>query len=93
MQHSERFWIRSFLLPSTTRLAPIQFAVAVSKKVSPTAVGRNSIKRMVYEIVEKTIPANHAGIGIIVGVKKDLSKVSPADIEIDLSVLLKKVFK
>ena len=93
MQHSERFWIRSFLLPNTTRPVAGKFAVAVSKKVSPTAVDRNSIKRMIYGLISKTSLSCDVGFGVIVGVKKSLRDVSPADIENELFLLLKKVSK
>ncbi len=93
MQHSERFWIRSFLLPDSKKDRASRFAVAVSKKVSPTAVGRNAIKRRIYGLVEKLVSEKQPALGIIVGVKTKIMDIPLDQIEAELSVLLKKVLK
>jgi len=97
VQHGEYFWVRSLVLPApiSTLKSPnvSKFAVAVSKKVAPTAVARNAIKRKIYETIKKTVSIDQTGLGVIVGVKKDISSLSSAQFETDLSVLLKKVLK
>gem|GEM_PF-965815 len=75
VSHSERFWLRSFLLPSES---PSRFSVAVPKKVAATAVSRNKIKRLVYraiEMVQKEQATDLIGKASIFGLKKDISAV------------------
>ena len=85
--HSDNFWLRALKVDVS------RFAVAVSKKVVPTAVGRNNIKRKVYLLIEKIVPLNNQGLGVIVGVKKNIKSLPLTEIESELSFLLKKVLK
>ena len=90
VQHSERFWMRSFLLPVGL---PSRFAVAVPKKVGKTAVMRNKTKRLVYKAVEvfdKAVLANQSGHMVIFGVKKDVSKLPFTEIAQEIKDLLLK---
>ena len=93
VQHSERFWIRSFLLAEEKKLNTAKFAVAVSKKTAPTAVARNSIKRKIYKVIEKVVSTDSSRIGVIVGVKTNLNTLTPSQFEPELTLLLKKVLK
>jgi ribonuclease P protein component len=83
--------MRSFLLP--TGLSS-RFAVAVSKKVAPTAVLRNKIKRLVYKAIEITDTqtlADQSGQMVIFGVKNDVTKVSFPEIGEEIKNLLLKI--
>ena len=93
VQHSSSFWVRSFLLPQDKKPNPIKFGVVVAKKVFPTAVARNKVKRKIYEAIKKVSSIGLGNLGVIIGVKKDLADLSKDQIESELSVLLKKVLK
>ena len=91
VQHSRSFLVRSTPLPSGSLS---RFAVAVSKKVAPTAVLRNKIKRIVYNAVEGVCGQDSTpqpSCMTIFGVKSDISKVPSTEIikEVE-SLLLKK---
>lgn len=80
LKHSPHFWARS--LPSPTG-SPSRFAVAVPKKVAPTAILRHKIKRTVYRAVEELgdeFLTGRPSVMTIFGVKKDLSDVPLAEI-------------
>lgn len=67
--------MRAFVLPAGL---PSRFAVAVPKKVAPTAVLRNKIKRIVYRAIEiagSDVLAFQPGKMIIFGAKVDISKL------------------
>ena len=87
VQHSSSFWVRSSLLPAEL---PSRFAVVVSKKVAPTAVLRNKIRRIVYRAIEilngRTL-TDQQSVMVIWGVKKDISKVPFAKITQELESL------
>lgn len=88
VQHSRSFWMRSFALPVGL---PSQFAVAVSKKVTPTAVLRNKIKRIVYQSVEAadtSVLADRPGNMVIFGVKSDISNTPFDEINKEIQSLL-----
>ena len=90
VQHSHSFWMRSFSLPEGI---PSRFAVAVPKKVAPTAVLRNKIKRLVYKAIEmfdKEVLVTQPGCIIIFGLKKDVSKITFAEMSQELRGLLLK---
>ena len=79
--------MHSFLLPAGL---PSRFAVAVPKKIAPTAVLRNKIKRIVYRYIEltnKDVLADSSSHMIIFGVKSDISKVAFAEIADELKGL------
>lgn len=88
VQHGHLFWMRAALLPAGL---PSRFAVAVAKKVGPTAVLRNRTKRLVYQAIETinmAIPANQPAQMVIFGVKSDISKVPFTEIVQELKNLL-----
>jgi ribonuclease P protein component len=90
VQHSERFWMRSFLLPAGFSS---RFAVAVSKKVAPTAVERNKSKRIVYKAIEmfgNDILLNKPHNLVIFGVKTSILDVSLDEIHKELINLFEK---
>lgn len=90
VQHSERFWMRSFLLPT---VLPSRFAVAVPKKVAKTAVLRNKIKRMVYSAIETSLKNPDfeliSGNMVIFGVKKDITSIPIEEIANEIRGLKK----
>ena len=88
VRRGRSFWARSFLLPAGL---PSRYAVAVSKKVAPTAVLRNKIKRIVYRAIETLggdILNGQPSCMIIFGVKKDISDVPFAEIVQEVKNLL-----
>jgi ribonuclease P protein component len=89
--HSERFWMRSLLLPAGTAS---RFAVAVPKKVAPTAVLRNKNRRIVYLAIEDQkdiLLQSDPGHMVIFGVKKDISKIPFGEVAKEIAALqLKK---
>lgn len=88
VQHSPLFWVRSILASAGL---PSRFAVVVSKKIAPTAVLRNKNKRFVYKAIETLNTSNSTrqpNKMFILGVKKDLSKLSSIDITQELKNLI-----
>jgi ribonuclease P protein component len=89
--HSRSFWMRSALSPTSLSS---RFAVVVPKKVAPTAVLRNKIKRIVYraiEVFDKNILTQLPGQMIIFGVKNDIFKTPFTEVVQELKDLqLKK---
>jgi ribonuclease P protein component len=66
-----------------------QFAVIVSKKAIPTAVGRNSARRRVYAVLERIIKRIEPVSGLIT-IKTDLKKVSFTVLEKEVHTLFEK---
>lgn len=88
VRHSRSFWVRSSLSPAGL---PSRFAVAVSKKIAPTAVLRNKIKRVVYRAIETLdvgVLINQPGQMFIFGIKKDISKEPFAEVFLEIKNLL-----
>ena len=77
--------------------SPSRFAVAISKKVAPTAVLRNKIKRIVYRAIEISSGdslTGQSGVAMIFGVKKDISQDPFTEIVKEIQeLLLNKVKK
>lgn len=68
-----------------------RFAVVVSKKVMKTAVGRNRIRRRVYEVLRKNmdlIPKNRDYIFVVYS--KDIIKISSDELEKTLGKLVEE---
>ncbi|PCI89707.1 ribonuclease P protein component [Candidatus Kaiserbacteria bacterium] len=64
----------------------LRVAVVVSKKVSPTAVGRNTLKRRVREVLRSvSFPTNAT---YIVYVKKNSQTLTPKEIKKEIQGLL-----
>ena len=85
VQHGRIFWIRSALLPVNL---PGRFAVAVPKKIAPTAVLRNKTRRIVYRAIETLNTGTLTNQMIIFGVKSDISGVPFTEIVQEVKNLL-----
>jgi len=72
MLHSVFFSVR---LHPTEHKQP-KFAIVVSKKISPTAVGRNLLRRRLYELFGKNTGNISSGIAAIIFVKKEANSAS-----------------
>ncbi|MDP3661601.1 MAG: ribonuclease P protein component [bacterium] len=53
-----------------------KFAVVVSKKIEPTAVGRNRIKRRLYSLLQTHIDNFPTGVAVVLFVKKEAVKAT-----------------
>jgi len=67
-----------------------QFGFVVSKKVSKSAVVRNTLRRRVSAIVEENFQLFSTPIKAVVLIKKDFSPIKPQDLQKQLLELLKK---
>ncbi|OHA28228.1 MAG: ribonuclease P protein component [Candidatus Taylorbacteria bacterium RIFCSPHIGHO2_02_FULL_47_18] len=72
MLHTDFFSVR---LHQTTHKQP-RFAVVASKKIAPTAVMRNLLRRRLYELFGKKIGNISGGTAVVVFVKKEANKAS-----------------
>ena len=79
--------ILSFRFAKNPKRSDFRLAVVVSKKVAPTAVQRNRIRRRLYEIVRKSARFQNTPIDLIIYVK--LPEVST----LDATLLQKEVDK
>ena len=77
----------SFRFAKNPKRKDYRLAVVVSKKVAPTAVQRNRIRRRLYEIVRKSARFQNTPIDLIIYVK--LPEVST----LDATLLQKEVDK
>lgn len=67
-----------------------QFGFVVSKKISKSAVVRNTLRRRVSAIVEENFQLFSTPIKAVVLIKKDFSPIKPQDLQKQLMELLKK---
>lgn len=67
-----------------------QFGFVVSKKVSKSAVLRNTLRRRATAIVEENLQIFTTPIKAVVLVKKDFSPTSPQELQKQLLELLRK---
>ena len=75
------------------RFAPaqnIKFSVSVSKKVAPTAVARNTMRRRVYSLLRRFLGEIKAPVHAMIMPKKELVGASPEVIERELRAVLVK---
>jgi ribonuclease P protein component len=63
--HSHIFKVK--FVPNRQERSP-RFAVVVSKKVHKSAVGRNRMRRRVYEVIRKQLPQIKNGMDVVVTV-------------------------
>lgn len=70
-----------------TKREKSRFGVSVSKKISPSAVVRNKIRRMVYRSIGK-IKSVIKNIDCVIIVKKDISDLSTQEIDKSVEGLL-----
>ena len=77
MLHSVFFSVR---LHPTQHKQP-KFAVVVSKKIAPTAVTRNLLRRRFYELSSENIGAVSSGTAVVIFVKKEANKASFQDLK------------
>ncbi|TSC84532.1 MAG: hypothetical protein G01um101417_197 [Parcubacteria group bacterium Gr01-1014_17] len=64
-----------------------KFAVVVSKKVVPTAVGRNLIKRRLYALLQEYIVSVPPSTAMVVFVKKEAAKASFQELKDSFSIM------
>ncbi len=74
--------------PETVSLSGI--AAVAPKKVAPTAVMRNRIRRVIYEAVSPLRTSLIPGVSIIIFAKNEMLKADFKDITADLKNLLSK---
>ena len=67
-----------------------QISISCSKKVAPTAVLRNKLRRRGYAIVAPLIPLLSPTTAILISYSKPETKASIADLRIELTDCLKK---
>lgn len=90
-KHGKRFVghdLVFYFAPS--RMDYSQFGFVVSKKVSKSAVLRNTLRRRATAIVEENLQIFTTPIKAVVLVKKDFSPTSPQDLQKQLLELLRK---
>lgn len=78
-----------FSISYTKTESPARISCVVSKKVSNSAVERNSVRRRVYEVVQPLISAKSVGI-VIVYAKKPVVTAKFTVIADELASLLSK---
>lgn len=63
------------------------FAVVVSKKVAKTAVGRNALKRRLYDILQHLRATQQVSNGGIIITKKQVKDATPLTLKLELKQL------
>ena len=84
----------SFRFAKNLKRKDYRLAVVVSKKVAPTAVQRNRIRRRLYEIVRKSARFQNTPIDLIIYVKQaDVSSVHPDVLQSEVDKLSIKIIQ
>ena len=78
-----------YYLPSHLNYSQIGFVV--SKKVSKSAVVRNSLRRRTSGVVEHLYKDLNRPYKIVILIRKDFSKLSPKELEAEIKQLIKKL--
>ncbi len=68
----------------------LKFAVSVSKKVAPSAVLRNRIRRRTYSIVQKLMPQIQKKAFIMLMPKKEFAGKPIAELEVEMKGIFSK---
>ncbi len=81
----------SLRIAANARRADYRCAVVVSKKTNKSAVGRNRIRRRIYEIVRHRLRASSPPIDLVVTVHRpDVAAMSTVELDGRLGRLLQK---
>ncbi len=75
---------------SRTKTENSQFAFTVSKKIAPTAVQRNLLRRRGYSIVQKYLPKIKTPIIGIFILKKGSNKLNTDEYKKEIEIILNK---
>jgi ribonuclease P protein component len=87
--HGKCFFIRALVVPEEKNS---RFAVVVSKKIFPTAVARNTVRRQVYTILGKQEVVRTPVQAALVA-KKSAEKLSFAELAAEIDDILLKLKK
>lgn len=88
VNHSRLYSVRS----ASSKRSNYRLAVVVSKKIAPHATTRNRIRRRTFEFIRKSGLLDNKQLDVVVYAKTaDLAEIESANIEKDLSALLKKI--
>lgn len=71
---------------------PSKISVVVSKKVEKSAVGRNKLKRRIYEAVQKSSKKLEKAYVLMIFPKKTALSLDYKDLEVELLSVFKKGF-
>lgn len=76
---------QDFYIKSLKSNFPVsRFAVVIPKKVTKSAVKRNTARRRVYEIIRVNITKIQPGYTIIITLKSDLKDLSPTQLKTNI---------
>lgn len=64
-----------------------KFAVVISKKIEPTAVGRNLVKRRLYALLQEYIASFPPSSAVVVFVKKEAVKATFQELKDSFAVI------